>query len=120
MAALIIFCSGAKGMDKMSFTEADALKAVSSGMCGSLPVGTGLVRGKGWIHQPIPGPVTVRLTGGGTVAAINQPAASSIVIDMYAGRQSYIMVDAPEGSVLEWKVPGYIWGKVPIGFQLPP
>ena len=107
-------------MDKAAFTEADAFKAVSSGMCGSQSIGTGLVRGKGWVHQPIPGPVVMRLSGGGTVKTIGQAAAPSITLDMYAGRVSYIEVDAPRGSVLEWKVPGFAWGAVPVGFQLPP
>ena len=120
LLALALLCGTASAMDKVAFTEVDAVKAVASGMCGSLPVGTGLVRGKGWLHQPIPGPVIVRLSGGGTVASIGQPAAASITLDMYAGRQSYIMVDAPAGSRLEWKVPGFMWGEVPVGFQLPP
>ena len=117
---LALLCGTASAMDKTAFSEADAIKAVAGGMCGSLPVGTGLVRGRGWLHQPIPGPVAVRLSGSGTVSAIGQPAAASITLDMYAGRQSYIAVDAPAGSRLEWKVPGFMWGAVPVGFQLPP
>lgn len=117
---LALLCGTVSAMDKVAFTEVDAIKAVASGVCGSLPVGTGLVRGKGWLHQPIPGPVVVRLSGGGTVATIGQPAAASITLDMYAGRQSYIVVDAPRSSVLEWKVPGFAWGAVPVGFQLAP
>lgn len=117
---LALLCSSASAMDKTAFTEADALKVIAGGMCGSLPVGTGLINGRGWLHQPIPGPVVVRLSGGGTVATIGQPAAASITLDMYAGRQSYIMVNAPAASLLEWKVPGYAWGRVPVGFQLPP
>lgn len=117
---LALLCGPVSAMDKTAFTEADALKAVASGMCGSLPVGTGLVKGKGWLHQPIPGPVVVRLSGGGTVASIGQPAAASITLDMYAGRQTYVVVNAPVGSKLEWKVPGFMWGEVPVGFQLPP
>ena len=120
VALLMTVTLNAAAMDKAAFTEGDAMKAVAAGMCGSLPVGTGLVRGRGWLHQPIPGNVVIRLTGPGTIAAIGQPHAATITLDMYAGRQSYIEVNAPPGSKLEWKVPGHVWGLVPVGFQLPP
>ena len=113
--------SSASATDKPAFTERDAVGAVAAGMCGSLPVGTGLVGGRGWIHQPIPGPVLLRMSGGGTLSTIGQPTKRSITLDMYAGRLSYIQTqDTPPGSRLEWKVPGHAWGAVPVGFQLPP
>lgn len=117
---LLALCGPVLAMDKTAMTEADAMRAVGVGACGSLPLGTGLVHGRGWLHQPIPGPVAVRLTGAGTLASTGQPAAPTITLDMYAGRQSYIEVNAAPGSALEWKVPGHVWGAVPLGFQLPP
>lgn len=116
-----LLAGNASAIDKPAFTEADAIGSVSAGMCGSLPVGTGLVGGRGWVHQPIPGPVQLRLSGAGLVSTIGQKPQRSITLDMYAGRMSYIQTqDAPSGSRLEWKVPGYVWGPVPVGFQLPP
>ena len=117
---LALLCGQAAAMDKAPMTEADAFKAVASGACGSLPVGTGLVDGKGWLHQPVPGEVTVTLSGRGTVSTIGQPPATFIKLDMYGGRQSYISVNAPSTSKLLWKIPGFEWGAVPVGFQLPP
>lgn len=125
MRALVLLAAllagNACAIDKAAFTEADAKGAVAAGMCGSLPLGTGLVNGVGWVHQPIPGLVQLRLSGGGTISTIGQKPQRSITLDMYAGRMSYIRThDAPPGSRLEWKVPGYVWGAVPVGFQLPP
>lgn len=118
---LALFAGSASAIDKPAFTEADAVGAVAAGMCGSLPVGTGLVNGRGWIHQPIPGPVQLRMSGAGTVSTIGQQPQRSISLDMYAGRMSYIQTHATApGSRLEWKVPGHVWGPVPVGFQLPP
>ncbi|HZT56261.1 MAG TPA: hypothetical protein VFA35_08555 [Burkholderiaceae bacterium] len=121
MLCLALLAGNAAAIDKPAFTEADAVRAVGAGMCGSLPVGTGLVNGRGWIHQPIPGPVQLRLSGAGMVSTIGQPPQRSITLDMFAGRMNYIQTHgtAP-GSRLEWKVPGYVWGPVPVGFQLPP
>ena len=118
---LALFSGPAAALDKPAFTEADAVGAVAAGMCGSLPVGTGLLSGRGWVHQPIPGPVQLRMSGAGTVSTIAQPPRRSITLDMYAGRLSYIQThDTEPGSRLEWKVPGHVWGRVPVGFQLPP
>lgn len=121
-AFLLAFLAGnAFAIDKPAFTEADAVGSVAAGMCGSLPVGTGLVKGRGWVHQPIPGPVQLRLTGAGKVSTIGQKPQRTITLDMYAGRLSYIETqDTTPGSRLEWKVPGHAWGAVPVGFQLPP
>ena len=116
-----LLAGNAFAIDKPAFTEADAVSSVKAGMCGSLPVGTGLAKGRGWLHQPIPGPVQLRLSGSGTLSAIGQKPQRSITLDMYAGRLSYIETQgAVPGSRLEWKVPGYVWGTVPVGFQLPP
>lgn len=122
---LALLCGGASAQfrttDKPAFTEADAFKSVAAGMCGTLPVGTGLVNGRGWLHQPIPGPVTIRIVGRGTITRNPViPPQASITFDMDAGRPYYVIVDAPAGSYLEWKVPGHAWGPVPVGFQLPP
>jgi hypothetical protein len=118
---LALVTGSAWAIDKPAFTEADAVRSVSAGMCGSLPVGTGLVKGRGWVHQPIPGPVQLRLSKAGTVSTIGQKPQRTITLDMYAGRLSYIETqDTVPGSRLEWKVPGYEWGAVPVGFQLPP
>lgn len=118
--ALAALCSTAFAADKPAFSEEDAIKAVASGMCGSLPVGTGLVSGKGWLHQPVPGLVTVTLSGRGTVSTIGELPSAFVKLDMYGGRLSYIVVNAPSTSKLLWKVPGFEWGAVPVGFQLPP
>lgn len=122
LALVLMLCTGhAAAADKPAFTEADAIGAVAAGMCGALPVGTGLVAGRGWIHQPIPGPVQLRISGAGLVSTIGQKPQRSITLDMYAGRMSYIQTqDIAAGSRLEWKVPGHAWGLVPVGFQLPP
>ena len=118
---LVLLAGNAAAIDKPAFTERDAIGAVAAGMCGSLPVGTGLVNGRGWIHQPIPGPVQLRMSGAGMVSTIGQPPQRSITLDMYAGRMSYIQThDTQPGSRLEWKVPGHVWGAIPVGFQLPP
>lgn len=119
---ILAFLAGnAFAIDKPAFTEADAVSSVAAGMCGSLPVGTGLVKGRGWVHQPIPGAVQLRLTGAGTISTIGQKPQRTIALDMYAGRLSYIETqDTAPGSRLEWKVPGHAWGAVPVGFQLPP
>ncbi len=118
---LTLITGHAAAVDKPAFTETDAVGAVAAGMCGSLPVGTGLRNGRGWIHQPIPGPVQLRLSGSGTVSTIGQPPQRAITLDMYAGRLSYIETQPTSpGARLEWKVPGHAWGKVPVGFQLPP
>lgn len=118
---LALVAGSAAAIDKPAFTERDAVGAVAAGMCGSLPVGTGLVKGRGWIHQPIPGPVQLRMSGAGMVSTIGQPPKRSIMVDMYAGRLSYIETrDTAPGSRLEWRVPGHAWGAVPVGFQLPP
>ncbi|HWH83251.1 MAG TPA: hypothetical protein VNU71_13555 [Burkholderiaceae bacterium] len=107
-------------MDKPAFTEVDAMRAVAGGACRTLGLGTGFVNGRGWLHQPIPGPVLLRLSGSGTIAQIGRPAQATLTLDMRAGKPYYVIVDAPPSSRLEWKVPGYDWGPVPIGFQLPP
>lgn len=118
---LALWAGNASAIDKPAFVEADAVSSVAAGMCGSLPVGTGLVNGRGWIHQPIPGPVQLRLSGPGMISTIGQKPQRAITIDMFAGRMSYIQThDTAAGSRLEWKVPGYVWGAVPVGFQLPP
>ena len=118
---LALLAGNAAAIDKPAFTERDAVGAVAAGMCGSLPVGTGLLSGRGWIHQPIPGPVQLRMSGAGKVSTIGQPPQRSIALDMYAGRMSYIQThDTQPGSRLEWKVPGHVWGAIPVGFQLPP
>lgn len=121
-AFFLVFLAGnAFAIDKPAFTEADAVGSVAAGMCGSLPVGTGLVKGRGWVHQPIPGPVQLRMTGAGKVSTIGQKPQRTITLDMYAGRLSYVETqDTAPGSRLEWKVPGHAWGAVPVGFQLPP
>ena len=96
-------------------------------MCGTLDLGTGLVGGIGWLHQPIPGPVTLRtVSAAGTIQTIDMRSRGiapqhSITLDMYAGRPHYVMVQyAMSKDALEWKVPGYTWGPVPLGFQLSP
>lgn len=114
-------------MDKPAFTEADAVRAVDAGACGPLGLGTGLVDGKGWLHQPIPGKVLIRTVSAAgtlqTIAMKNSGVAPQhqIELDMYAGKPHYITVQwAMSNDRLEWKVPGHAWGPVPIGFQLPP
>lgn len=82
----------------------------------NLPVGTGLVSGKGWVHSPIPGPHEFRVRGGVVgVTILNQSTYS-----LDAGRLYYMKVTAPTDSVVEWKTPGHEWGPMPKGFQLPP
>ena len=124
MRALVITFAllggSASAMDRTAFTEADAFKFVAAGMCGSLPVGTGLVGGKGWLHQPTQGSVDVRLSGAGLIKRIGYPASPAVTLQMVPGLMDYIEVIAPSGSRLEWKVPGHVWGPVPTGFQLPP
>ena len=110
-----------RSMDKPAFTEADAFQSVAAGMCGTLGLGTGLVAGRGWLHQPIPGPVELRLIGSGTITRNPIiPPEKSVVIDMEAGRPYMVIINAPASSRLIWKVPGHEWGLVPVGFQLPP
>ena len=119
--SMALLAGNAWAIDKPAFTEADAFRSVAAGMCGSLPVGTGLKKGRGWVHQPIPGSVQLRLSKAGTISTIGQKPQRSITLDMYAGRLSYIETqDAAPDSRLEWKVPGHAWGVVPVGFQLPP
>lgn len=118
---LALLCGSALAMDRAALTEVDAFQSVTKGMCGTLGLGTGLVNGRGWVHQPIPGNVLLKLSGGGTITRHStMPAVPELTLDMYAGKPYYIEVNAPAGSRLMWKVPGYAWGPVPIGFQLPP
>ena len=118
--SLALLCGTASAIDKPAFSEVDAVRAVAGGMCGTLGLGTGFVNGRGWLHQPIPGPVQFRLSGAGTMGTVGLRNQKTLTLDMNAGKPYFVIVDAPAGSRLEWKVPGYLWGAVPVGFQLPP
>ncbi len=108
-------------MDKAAFTEADAVKEVAAGACGSMPLGTGLVGGRGWLHQPIPGPVVVWTEKGGWITLHGFPAAQTATIDMLAGKPYFVEVRyVGPNDRLMWKVPGFAAGPVPLGFELPP
>ena len=127
LITLALLCSNAFAMDKTAFSEADAVAAVKGGYCGFMPLGTGLVGGRGWLHQPIPGHVTVTTTSAtGTIQTIEMrnlgiEPQHSVTLDMYAGKPYYVSVNwAMSNDRLIWKVPGYAWGPVPVGFQLPP
>ena len=125
--SLLLMAGSANAMDKAAFSEAYAVAAVHGGYCGFMPLGTGLVNGKGWLHQPIPGKVEVHTeSDGGTIQTIEMknlgiPPQHSVTIDMDAGRPYYVIVNwAMSNDKLVWKVPGYAEGAVPLGFQLAP
>ena len=120
-SALMLVCGAAFGMDKPPMDDVFALKAVVSGECQKLPFGSGLRNGRGWVHQPIPGDVPVWMSEGGTVETIGQPEGQVVVLDMRPGRMNPITVH-PKSKTdkLMWKVPGFLPGEVPPGFQIPP
>ncbi len=127
LASLLVFvAASAVGMEKMPFTEGDAVREISSGHCGQGVIGTGLVDGMGWLVQPIPGPVKVCMAASGTIETIamqtqHLAVQRCVTIDMDAGRPYYVMAHSRElHEKLIWKVPGYLEGPVPLGFQLPP
>lgn len=105
-----------------AFTEADAVREIASGACGALPLGRGWTRGEGWIHQPVPGEVSIRVVGeGGVTTSRLVPTAPEIRFDMYAGKPYYIIVKPRQAKPkLEWKIPGHEWGPIPDGFMVEP
>lgn len=122
LALLLPVFAMAQSMEKPPLQEVDAVKMIASGQCGTLDLGRGLVKGEGWIHQPIPGNVEVRIEGKGLLAKnrVTQPSKAA-VYDMSPGRPYYILITGyDQNTKLTWKVPGYQWGRVPLGFQLPP
>ena len=119
--ALALLCGSVQAMDKVPMDDAYALKAIASGECQKLPFGSGLRNGRGWVHSPIPGNVQVWMLEGGTVSTIGQPEGAEVVLDMRPGRQNPITTHpASPTDRLMWKVPGFMPGPVPPGFQLPP
>ena len=126
-AALILLpallCAPAWAMDKRPMTESDAFRDMMSGVCGfDRQVGTGLVDGKGWLHQPISGSVEVcTAEDGGTIQVLGTKTATHcVLIDWLGGKPYYVVVRATEPTQLVWKIPGFERGAVPIGFQSAP
>lgn len=126
--AFALVAASTHAMDKLPFTEADAFREVASGHCGapSLPCLPGQCNGPRWIVQPIPGTVEVCAAGSGAIQTVAMKTQGKIAqhcvqIEMDAGRPYFINVFSTEPfEPLEWKVPGYMRGKVPLGFQFPP